>query len=139
REAGIRTCTELAVLDPDGATADRLRERGHDLSVHLTRYVAAAQALGDDVPRTLDATTLAMPAREDVRVVLSAEQDGVTGTVFALGLKVFEGWDAEARAVIGSEDVWIAEREGPEEEARILGAFLARLNALFERTDAENR
>lgn len=139
REAGIRTCTELAALDPAGAAADRLRERGHDLSVHLTRYVASAQALGDEVPRSLDATTLAMPAYENVRVVLSAEQDGVTGTVFALGLKVFEGWDAEARAVIGSEDVWIAEREGPEEEARILGAFLRTLNALFERIDAENR
>ena len=138
-EAGIVTCVELAALDPDGEAALHLRERGHDLSVHLTRYVAAAQALGDDASRTLDATTLAVPGKEDVRVVLSAEQDGVTGTVFALGLKVFEGWDEASNTVVGSEDVWVAEQEGPDEEARILAAFLETLNGLFERIDEANR
>ena len=145
-EAGVATCAALASLTdaPDDGLAEALadhplRERGHDLSVHLARYVAAARALGDGAARTLDATTLAVPAYDDVRVALSAEQDGVTGTVFALGMKVYEGWDAEAGEVVGSEDVWVAREEGPEEEARILAAFLARLNGLFERVHAANQ
>lgn len=146
REAGVTTCADLAALTdaPDHAVAEAvkdhpLRERGHDLSVHLARYVVAARALGAETARPLDATTLAVPAHETVRVVLSAEQDGVTGTVFALGLKVYEGWDPETNQVIGSEDVWVAREEGPEEEARTLGAFLATLNGLFERVHAANQ
>ena len=45
-EAGITTCADLAALsDPDERreASTTLRERGHDLSVHLTRYVAAAR------------------------------------------------------------------------------------------------
>ena len=138
-EAGITSCAVLAALDPTSEDATYLRERGHDLSVHLTRYVAGAQALGDDTPHSLDVTTLAVPGEEDIRVVLSAEQDGVTGTVFALGLKTFEGYDEETNTVAGHEEVWVATEEGPEEEARILGAFLSTLNGLFERIDDANR
>lgn len=139
REEGITTCRELAELDPEGTTAEHLRTRGHNLSVHLTRYIATAGALGDQQPRSLDATTLAVPAYENIRTVISAEQDGVTGTVFALGLKVYEGWDEEEQKVIGEEKVWIARQESQDEEARILGAFLRELNGLFDRVNDANR
>lgn len=136
-EAGIGTCAALAGVDPEGAAAEALRERGHDLAVNLTRYVACARALAEDEPRPLDATTLEVPAFEDIRAVVSAEQDGVTGTVFALGLKTYEGWDAEAGRVIGTEEVYVADE--PDSEARILSAFLRDVNGLFERVHAHNQ
>ncbi|HEX8387116.1 MAG TPA: AAA domain-containing protein, partial [Rubricoccaceae bacterium] len=138
-EAGIGTCAQLAELDPAGDEADLVRTMGHDLSVHLTRYVAVARALRDGVAESLETTTLAVPAHETVRVVVSAEQDGVTGTTFALGLKTNEGYDDEAGRPVGVEEVFVAGREGPEEEARILGAFLRTLNGLFDRVDAHNK
>jgi hypothetical protein len=96
RAAGFRTHQDLAALDPalQHAEIEQLRVLSHDLSTNLPRYIAAAQALQDGMPRTLEKSTFQMPQYEDVRIVLSAEQDGVTGTCFALGIKTFEGWDS---------------------------------------------
>lgn len=93
-----------------------LRTLSHDLSLNLARYVATAQALEDGVPRPLQATTLLMPRYEDVRVVISAEQDAVTGTCFALGFKTFEGWDGEQGKVIGDTTCGVARRSAPTRE-----------------------
>jgi hypothetical protein len=136
RGRGVRTHRELALLN-DPSQLVELRAQSHDLSLNLARYVAAAQALEDGRPRPLQATTLLMPRYEDVRVVLSAEQDAVTGTCFALGFKTYEGRDAETSKVVGDERVFVA-RE-PDSEAHILLEFLRALNGLMRRVDAANR
>jgi uncharacterized protein YdcH (DUF465 family) len=136
RADGVRTHRELAAL-ADEARVERLQASSHDLSINLPRYVSAAQALEDGLPRSLGATTLLMPRYEDVRVVLCAEHDAVTQTCFALGLKVYEGWDAENGKPVGSEQVFIAREKGG--EAQILLEFLRALNELLRRVDAENR
>jgi hypothetical protein len=136
RAEGVRTHRELAAL-ADEARVERLQASSHDLYVNLTRYVSAAQALEDGLPRSLGATTLLMPRYEDVRVVLCAEHDAVTQTCFALGLKVYEGWDAENGKPKGSEQVFVTRKKGG--EAKILLEFLRALNELLRRVDAENR
>ena len=136
RADGVRTHRELAALT-DEERIERLQASSHDLSVNLARYVSAAQALEDGLPRSLGATTLLMPRYEDVRVVLCAEQDAVTQTCFALGLKVYEGWDAENGKPLGTEQVFVAREKGG--EAQILLEFLRALNELLRRVDAENR
>jgi hypothetical protein len=136
RVSGLRTHRELAAL-ADGEFVERLQASSHDLSVNLTRYVSAAQALEDGLPHSLGATTLLMPRYEDVRVVLCAEHDAVTQTCFALGLKVYEGWDEENGKPIGSEQVFVAREKGG--EAQILLDFLRALNELLRRVDAANR
>lgn len=136
RQRGFSTHRELAAVTDLGRVAE-LRTLSHDLSINLARYVATAQALEDGAPRPLQATTLLMPRYEDVRVVISAEQDAVTGTCFALGFKTFEGWDGEQGKVIGDERAFVA-RE-PNNEAQILLEFLRALNELMRRVDAVNR
>lgn len=136
RRAGIRTHRELAVLDDEGLLGS-LQASSHDLSINLPRYILTARALEDGLPRSLGATTLLMPRYEDVRVVMCAEQDAVTGTCFALGLKIYEGWDEEAGRPIASEQVFISQEKG--EEAQILLEFLRALNELLRRIDAANR
>lgn len=136
RGAGVRNHRELAALD-DSHLTEKLRASSHDLSINLDRYVATARALEDGLPRPLGATTLLMPRYEDVRVVMCAEQDAVTQTCFALGLKIYEGWDAEDNRVLGAEHAFVAaERDG---EAQLLLEFLRHLNELLLRTDAANR
>lgn len=136
RADGLRTHRELATL-ADEERIGRLQASSHDLSVNLTRYVSAAQALEDGMPRSLGATTLLMPRYEDVRVVLCAEHDAVTQTCFALGLKVYEGWDADSGKPVGSEQVFVAREKGG--EAQILLELLRALNGLLRRVDTENR
>ncbi len=92
--AGIHTHRELALLGDDDPRWERLRAAGHDLSLNLGRYVAVSQALDDGRPRPLHGLSLTIPAWESVRVILSAEQDPVTNTCFALGLKTMEGHGA---------------------------------------------
>ena len=136
RREGVATHRELAGLE-DAARVTSLQSLSHDLSLNLARYVEAARALEDGVPRPLHATTLLMPRYEDVRVVIAAEQDAVTGTCFALGFKTFEGRNSETGEAAGREQVFIA-RE-PNTEAHILLEFLRALNGLMRRADAANR
>lgn len=137
---GITDHRQLAALDPDHDTAvfDQLREASHDLSAHLDRYIAAAQALEDGLPRALDAHTLQMPRYDDVRIVLSAEQDAVTGTCFAIGMKITTGeWDEANNRPHGEEHVFIAKQR--DDEASLLLNFLRTLNGVLLRIDSENR
>lgn len=136
---GIRTHRELALLPADEPRWERLRTMGHDLSINLGRYVAVSQALEDGRPRPLEARSLTIPAWESVRVVLSAEQDPVTNTCFALGIKTLEGFDERNRPT-GKEDVFLLEDPlaVPNAEARMLLAFLRVLNELLLRVDAGN-
>ncbi|MBV8856255.1 MAG: AAA family ATPase [Acidobacteria bacterium] len=136
RGQGVGTHRELAGLTDANRVAE-IQTLSHDLSLNLARYVATAQTLEDGVPRPLQATTLLMPRYENVRVVLSAEQDAVTGTCFALGFKTYEGWDAEGGKAVGDERVFVA--RGPNSEAQILLDFLRALNELMRRIDAANR
>ena len=160
--AGFRTHRELAQLAEDEPRWEQLRAAGHDLSVNLGRYVAVSRALDDGRPRPLHGLSLTVPAWESVRVILSAEQDPVTNTCFALGLKTIE-WDsgetadgrpptaagdpssggqptAVGRRPAGIEHVFLLEDPltTPDAEARLLLAFLRELNQLLLRVDAEN-
>jgi len=138
--AGFRSHHDLATLD---ATADQqriaqLRGLSHDLSTHAARYIACAQALGDGLPRVLERSTFQMPQYEDIRVLLSAERDAVTGTCFALGIKIYEGWDETAGRPLGQEHVFVAEREGDEVSALLL-PFLQTLNRFLEGVHEANQ
>jgi hypothetical protein len=140
RQAGLRTHRELSVLDiagADWALSEALSASSHDLAVHLPRYVATAQALEDGAPRVLQASTLQMPYWEDIRVVISAEQDAVTGTCFALGIKTYEGWDSDANRPMSREHVFVADDANA--EGTILHAFLQTLNTLLVSVDTANR
>ena len=136
---GIRSHSDLALLAEDSPLWAQLRLAGHDLSVNLPRYVAVAQALEDGRPRSLDSRSLTAPAWEDVRVILSAEQDPVTNTCFSLGLKTFEGFDAKSQPA-GAERVFVLENPltTPDAEATLLHDFLHALNELLVRVDGEN-
>lgn len=137
RRAGIPTHRELAALHTDTARISALRLESHDLSKNLHRYVKAAQTLEDGQIRSLEAKSLLMPLVEDVRIILSAEQDPVSATCFALGMKTFEGWDETEQKVLGQEQVFIS--EGPEQEGAMLLSFLRVFNDLLVRVDAENK
>jgi hypothetical protein len=136
RQSGISTHRELSGVADEEQIAN-LQSLSHDLSLNLPRYIATSQALEDGLPRSLHSTTLLMPRYEDIRVVLCAEQDAVTGTCFALGFKTYEGWDEANGKVIGDEQVFIAHE--PNTESKILLEFLRALNALLRRIDAANR
>jgi hypothetical protein len=134
--AGIKTHRELAAIE-DESLINQLKGKSHVLNVNLAKYIAAARALEDGVPRDLGGTTLLMPRYDDVRVVLSAEQDAVTGTCFALGIKTHEGWDEEKGKPISREFVFVA--EDADGEAPILLEFLKALNSVLQEVDARNR
>ncbi|PYS80602.1 MAG: hypothetical protein DMF67_19865 [Acidobacteria bacterium] len=136
RQSGISTHRELSLVE-DPEQIVRLQILSHDLSLNLPRYIATSRALEDGLPRSLHATTLLMPRYEDVRVVLCAEQDAVTGTCFALGLKTYEGWDEVNGKAVGDEQVFVSREPGG--EAQILLDFLRALNELLRRVDAANR
>ncbi len=137
RRAGIPTHRELAALHADLPRIAALRLESHDLSSNLHRYIKAAQTLEDGQIRSLETKNLLMPRREDVRIILSAEQDAVSATCFGLGLKIYEGWDTDEGKVIGDEHVFIS--DGPEQEGVMLMNFLRTFNDLLVRIDAENR
>lgn len=137
KEHGIRTHRDLAASAGNTALLDEMRSAGHDLSINLDRYVASSLALEDGSPRALDGATLKMPRDEDVRVVITAEGDAVTATCFALGLKIYRGYDPETDRPIGDERVFVAET--PDSEGRILLEFLRTLCALLLEVDSYNR
>ncbi|MDP9313432.1 MAG: AAA domain-containing protein [Chloroflexota bacterium] len=140
KQAGILSHRDLARLAgrPDAqAQVDALRALSQDLAVNTPRYVALAQALDDGRVRPLENTTLLMPRYDDVRIVISVEQDGVTGTCFALGMRVYEGFDATTQQILGSEHVFVAEQ--PDSEAGLLLAFLTELNKILIRIDHDNQ
>lgn len=85
----------------------------------------------------LEKSTLLMPQSEDVRIVISVEQDGVTSTCFALGIKTYEGFDETIDKVIGNEYIFVAEQ--PDDEVSILLPFLQTINALLTEVDEQNR
>ncbi|HMT21489.1 MAG TPA: PD-(D/E)XK nuclease family protein, partial [Promineifilum sp.] len=122
---GIRSHRDLALLSEDEPRWERLRTMGHDLSINLGRYAAVSRALEDGHPRPLEARSLTIPAWESVRVILSAEQDPVTNTCFALGIKTLEGFDERNRPM-GKEHIFLLENPltVPNAEARMLLAFL---------------
>jgi len=136
--AGLRAHPDLAALDPaaDAARIAQLRGLSHDLGTHLDRYLAAARALTDGAPRPLEQRTFQMPQHEDVRVVLSAEQDAVTGTCFALGIKIF-AWDKANNQPLTQEHVFVAETKG-DEVSTLLLPFLQTLNRFLEGVHAAN-
>ncbi|MBO0932543.1 bifunctional RecB family nuclease/DEAD/DEAH box helicase [Fibrella aquatilis] len=137
KKAGIPTHRELAALHADLPRIADLRLESHDLSSNLNRYIKAAQTLEDGKIRSLETKNLLMPQYEDVRIILSAEQDAVSGTCFALGMKVYEGWDEVTSKVIGSENVFIS--DGPDKEGALLLSFLQTLNNVLLRVDTANK
>ena len=137
RAAGYRTHKDLAALNPaiNPEEITLIRQLNHDLSANINRYIAAAQALEDGIPRSLEKSTFQMPQYENVRVVLCAEQDAVTGTCFALGIKTF-AWDQANNRPAGNEYVFVAQEKG--DEVSILLPFLQTLNRILEQVHDEN-
>ncbi len=131
---GVRGHADLLHLDPD--QIQHLRDQSHDLMRNMVRYLALAHALQDGQERLLDTQTFQMPRYEDVRVVLSAEQDAVTGTCFALGIKVV-AWDRATNKPQNQEYVFVAEQRDDEISTMLL-PFLQTLNRFLEQVDAEN-
>src|SRR5690606_12719765 len=78
----------------------------HALESQAERLRQRAQAARYGKVFDVEARTHLMPAWEDVRVVLSAEGDPVSGTCFALGMRVDSDLRLEGVAPLG---VWIAE------------------------------
>ncbi len=137
---GFRSHRDLATLDAiaDQPRIEHLRGLSHDLSTNGARYIACAQALQDGEHRLLEKSTFQMPQYEDIRVVISAEQDAVTGTCFALGIKTYEGWDTTASRPIGQEHVFVAESQG-DEVSTLLVPFLQTLNRFLEGVHTANQ
>jgi len=132
---GLRAIRDVALLE-GSERYDTLRESCYDLSLHIDRYIAAAQALGDGQVRPLEGRSLLMPNWEDVRVVLAAEQDPVTGTCFAIGMRIAR-YNRDARKFAITERIYLAQERG--DELSILVPFLHDLNDLLCQIDASNR
>lgn len=139
RQAGIKTHRELAQItqESNGDQITNLRSLSHDLSNNLIRYMTSAKTLEDGQRRPLETSTLLMPRYENVRIVLSAEQDPVTNTCFALGIKTYEGWNEGNNQPLGNEEIFIS--SSPDREADILLRFLQTLNELLIRIDSQNQ
>lgn len=112
-ERGIRTVRDLAT------NVRREPLRGcHSLESQADRLVKRAQAVLWGKVIDLDTRTHLMPRTEDVRVVLSAEWDPVTGVCFALGLKVM------GVPGIPESRAWLADAGTPAAERALLAHFL---------------
>lgn len=135
---GLLTVRDVALLDRPGKQAllDSLRRSCYDLSLNIDRYVATANSLGDGSVRPLEARSLLMPQWEDVRIVVTAEQDPVTGTCFAIGMRVWRYRRDDGASTV-TENVFIARQRG--DERSILRPFLRHLNELLREVDASNR
>ncbi|HEX5726538.1 MAG TPA: AAA domain-containing protein, partial [Longimicrobiaceae bacterium] len=98
----------------------------HALETGEGRLRQRAQALRFDKLFDVEQRTHRMAAAEGVRVLLSAEGDPVSGTVFALGLRV-EGPEGSAE---GDAAVFLSAAGTRRAEGEMLCAFLARLAAV---------
>jgi hypothetical protein len=75
-----------------------------------------------------------MPVGERVRLLLSAEGDPVSGTVFALGLRVERNGTAR-----GAAEVFISENGTEDAEREMLGRFLLRAGQIVAQAEADAR
>jgi hypothetical protein len=75
-----------------------------------------------------------MPVAERVRVLLSAEGDPVSGTVFALGLRAGQG-----DSLRGAAEVFVSAAGTEAAEREMLGRFLLRAGEVVARAEAEQR
>ncbi|HET7322515.1 MAG TPA: hypothetical protein VFI96_08485, partial [Longimicrobiaceae bacterium] len=100
----------------------------HALESQTERLQKRTQALQYGKVFDVEQRTHLMPPSEDVRVVLSAESDPVSGLCFALGARV------EARgplAHLAGEAVWLCEHDSRAAERAMLDALLARLDGVL--------
>jgi hypothetical protein len=119
---GVRSVRDLAM-----AVRRETFQGCHALESQADRLGKRAQAVLWGKVVDLDARTHLMPRFEDVRVVLSAEGDPVTGLCFALGMRV-----AGPRADGGVEtSVWVAEAGTAEAEGAMLDGLLAALEGVL--------
>ncbi len=133
QEAGIETQGQLADLSAIGVS--RVQKLSHDLAVGATRFQQAARALTVGGTWPAGRSTFHMPRREDVRLIVTAEFDAVTGTCFAAGLLAFEGF--EDGSPIAQEHAFVAEEKA--DEASVLRRLSAAFADVLRRVDAANR
>jgi hypothetical protein len=108
----------------------------HALESQAERLKQRSQALAYGKLFDVERSTHLMPRSEDVRVVLTAEGDPVTGLCYSLGIGV------ESRIPLGEaagRRVWIAEKGTPEAEREILEALLARLDEVLHAADGAGK
>jgi predicted flap endonuclease-1-like 5' DNA nuclease len=130
-DRGVRTVRQLAM------SVRRETFQGcHALESQADRLGKRAQAVLWGKVVDLDARTHLMPRLEDVRVVLSAEGDPVTGLCFALGLRV-----AGRSAAEGGEEtsVWMAEAGTAEAEGAMLDGLLDSLEGVLRGLDGAGK
>nr|MBA2244547.1 AAA family ATPase [Gemmatimonadota bacterium] len=98
----------------------------HSLEANAERLQKRARATQHGKLVELETRTHLLAPHEDVRVIVTAEGDPVTGLCFALGLR---SWPPRR------EEVFLAAAGTPQAEREMLRAFLARVDALFTEVD----
>ncbi|HEV2130892.1 MAG TPA: PD-(D/E)XK nuclease family protein, partial [Longimicrobiaceae bacterium] len=126
REKQVRTVKELVAASVRRGTFAGC----HSLEAGAERLQKRAQATQYGKLFPLESRTHLLAPHEDVRVIVSAEGDPVTGICFALGLR---SWPPR------SEEVFLAAAGTGLAERAMLCSFLARLDALLAAVDVENR
>jgi DNA replication ATP-dependent helicase Dna2 len=119
-ERGIRTVRQMTDA---GHRKDTYRGC-HALESQAERLGKRAQAVRYGKVFEVETRTHLMPASEDVRVILSAEGDPVTGLCFALGLRVDAEVPLQGAPPLG---IWIAGSGTATAERSLLDSLLASL------------
>ena len=103
---GIRTVRELArSFKPDTYSGCHALESG----AGRVRQQAQSLSFGKIFP--VEQQTHLLSPREDVRVMITAEEDPVTGLCFAVGVQIHGGKDSSAAVFLTSAPTAAAERE----------------------------
>lgn len=127
----------LSVADLARSSVRRETFQGcHALESQSERLRQRAQAVRFGKVFDVETRTHLMPASEDVRVILSAEGDPVTGTCFALGMRVESEIPLDAAPRLG---VWISEAGTRTAERALLDSLLGSADRVVTAVDAYNR
>ncbi|HET8655847.1 MAG TPA: AAA domain-containing protein [Longimicrobiaceae bacterium] len=127
---GIRTVTELA-----GSFRKDTYQGCHALESQAERLRQRAQAVRFGKLFDVETRTHLMPPSEDVRVILTAEGDPVSGLCFALGLRVDAG---APRAALSTQEAWLCERDSPAAEGEMLDRLLTRVDEVLAAVGEED-
>ena len=129
RARGIRTVRDLRRVE----FRPGIYQGCHALESAESVLKKRVQALDFGKVKEGEKQSFRMGSGESVRVLLTAEADPVSGTVFALGLRVERG------ASRGICEVFLAESGSERGEREMLGRFLARAAAVVAAADEASR
>lgn len=124
-----------ALARPD---ADRLLAGSAGLAGQRPRLQAQLEALETGQPRLIGASSLHLPAREDLALFLTAQPDPSSEKPWALGLLLAGSRDARQRAIPGEPDepaAWAQIAQDSEDLDRVGEVFLRYLYGLLTQID----